>query len=144
MPSSRRSSTTSAGLLEVRLAPSRAALACFIGIHLAGALPALLLPLPWYAAAVWLAAVAVSLVVGLRRRPVQALRLLGDGRWRLSLAGRDEVDASLIGWFAHPWLCVARFQAGRRRLAVTIPYWQLPAEQHRRLRAALRAAAVAR
>lgn len=141
MPSSRRSSTASASLFEVRLAPSRAALACFICIHLASALPALLLPLPLYVAATWLAAVAISLAFGLRRERIQAVRLLPDGRWRLSFAS-SEVDARLIDWFAHPWLCVARFKTGRSRRAVAIPYWMVAPEVHRRLRAVLRAASV--
>ncbi|HEX5513640.1 MAG TPA: hypothetical protein VFY81_04545 [Gammaproteobacteria bacterium] len=51
-----------------------------------------------------------------------------------------QLDAELRDWFAHPWICVALFQAGWRfRRAVAVPFWLVEPEAHRRLRAALRA-----
>jgi len=110
-----------------------------VAVHLAAALPAFLLPLPAYVAISWLVILAGSLGWRLLRRPVTFIRLLPDGRWRLTLVDR-QIDAELRSWYAHPWFCVALFQTGWRfRRAVTVPHWLVEPEVHRRLRAALRA-----
>lgn len=70
---------------------------------------------------------------------MSALRLLADGRWRLTLVER-EMDGVLTGWFAHPWLCLVRFRLSRYRWrTVVVPGWEVDADVHRRLRVALRA-----
>jgi hypothetical protein len=139
MPNSPRSWRSSAGLVEARLGRSRLSIACLAGAHLAAVLPAFLLTLPFYAALAWLAAVAASLGWNLARRPVTGVRQLPDGRWRLSLPDAEH-DVELVSWYAHPWLCVALFRAGKRfRRAVVVPYWLVEPEVHRRLRVALRA-----
>lgn len=139
MPSSQRSSRSSVSLVEARLVRSRLLTAAVVAVHIAASLPAVLLPLPVYVAVSWLVLLTGALGWRLLRRPVTFIRQLPDGRWRLTLADR-QLDAELRGWYAHPWVCVALFQAGWRfRRAVTIPFWLVEPEVHRRLRAALRA-----
>jgi len=138
MPDLRKSSPSFAGLAEIPLQRSRLLLAAASLVHLAAALPALLLSLPFPIRGTWLLAVLASWLWRLLQDPVTAIRPLPDGRWRLIL-GECDVDAELRSWYVHPWCCVALFRAGWRfRRAVVVPRWCLDGETHRRLRVALR------
>lgn len=137
MPHSPRSSLSSAALVEAQLGRSRLLLAAAVALHLAATLPALLLPLPLLLRLAWLLAVLGAGAFLLLQPPITALRLLPEGRWRLTLPDR-QIDAELRSWYAHPWCCVALFRADWRfRRAVVIPCWMVEPEVHRRLRVAL-------
>jgi hypothetical protein len=138
MRSTPRSSRSSATLVEAQLRDSRLLTAAFAGAHLAAATPLFFLSLPDGIIVLWVAALSLSLGSRLRRKPVTSIRLLADGQWRLTLPD-SEVDADLVHWYAHPWLCVAVFRTGWRfRRAVVVPYWVVEPDVHRRLRVALR------
>jgi hypothetical protein len=139
MASLPRSRPSSAGLAEIGLGRSRLVIVSVAAVHIAAALPALLLPLPAYVAGSWLLLIGFSCGLRLLRQPIRSIRQLPDGRWRLSL-GEQQIDAELHAWFAHPWCCVALFRSGWRfRRAVIVPGWLVAPEVHRRLRVALRA-----
>lgn len=143
MPCSLRSSHSSANLVELQLQRSRLLFVVVVTIHFVAALPALLLPLPLFARICWLACIGAALAWKLLQQPITSVRLLSDGRWRLSVAHRT-IDADLCSWYAHPWCCVALFHQGWRfRRAVVVPSWTVSSDAHRRLRVALRASAVA-
>lgn len=138
MRSTARSSRSSAILIEAQLRDSRLLTAASAGAHLAAAMPLLFLSLPSATVVLWVLVLLVSLSAQLWRRPVTMIRLLPDGKWRLAMPGR-EVEADLVHWYAHPWLCVAVFRAGWRfRRALAIPCWMVEPDVHRRLRVALR------
>lgn len=138
MQSMPRSSRSSAILVEAQLRDSRLLTAAFAGAHLAAAMPLFFLSLPNSIIVLWIAALSLSLGSRLRRKPVTSIRLLPDGKWRLALFDR-ELDADLVHWYAHPWLCVAVFRAGWRfQRALAVPSWMVEPDVHRRLRVALR------
>lgn len=112
----------------------------FAAAHLAAAAPLLFLTLPNFIVILWAATLMLSLATRLVIPPVSSIRQLPDGQWLLSLPGREQ-EAELVGWYAHPWLCVAQFRAGWRfQRAVVVPWWVAAPDVHRRLRVALRAA----
>lgn len=133
-----RSSSSSVDLIEVPLRQSRLLSVAFVAVHIAGAAPLFYLSLPISVVMLWLAALSLSLGGQLLRQPVSLIRRLPDGRWRLTYSDR-EVDADLVHWFAHPWLCVVVFRSGWRfQRSFAIPCWLMESETHRRLRVVLR------
>lgn len=138
MPNTPRSSQLSATSVELQLRPSRLLALAFAAVHLAAALPLFYLPLPIGIIILWLAALSLSLSRPLWRQRVISIRLLSDDKWRLTLPD-GEIDADLLHWYAHPWLCVIVLRAGWRfRRSLTVPFWLVEPEVHRRLRVALR------
>lgn len=148
MARSPTSSAASAPLPAFELRPSRWLAGGMATATLAGLAPALLLPgLPGILRGLWAGAVLLEAARSLDRHwpPLHgAIRRLArevDGRWRLE-DGRGRVwSGPAVDVLVHPRLCVLRVGHGFRGRTVVLLADSCSAEQHRRVRRALRSGA---
>ncbi len=130
-----QSSSNSFVPAEFYLTPSRYIRNGVVLMHLAACWCVLTLAVPLELRAAICAAIVLACHGVQSRLTVNAARLQRriDGAWRF-----EGKTYRLIGWFAHPALCVLELRRNRRRRYVVIAADALAADSHRRLRALLR------
>ena len=121
MPDLRKSSPSFAGLAEIPLQRSRLLLAAASLVHLAAALPALLLSLPFPIRGTWLLAVLASWLWRLLQDPVTAIRPLPDCAAGTSTLGAASRYSGPVGAFAVPWWCRVGASMARLTAACASP-----------------------
>ena len=127
--------------------PSRALAAFLSGVHALSFAAAWLNPLPLslrLALALGVLGSGGLAWRGWRKPALAAFKQQSDGGWLLHAAAGAPLEASLLGSsLACAWFVLLHFRAGRRRFNVLVCRDSLPPEAFRRLRVALKVAALA-
>jgi hypothetical protein len=145
-PFSPPSSGRSVAPLHLILEPSRALRRALIAVHGLAGFAALANPLPLWAKALLLAAIALSFFRGYRDHvltpAVQGLTLGPDGRWEV-IRPAGTLTATLLGsTVVTRWIVLLHLDSDAGKLAVPICRDSTDPESFRRLRVHLRTAAL--
>lgn len=132
--------------VSLKLKPCRTLAAILLALHLAAAMPVLVIDLPiWIRAGLFLWLAAAGWLV-LRRHALLSsaqacvwLRLRDDGQCRWQLRAGTEFSGTLLPrWFASPWLTVLRLDCGQsQETALLLTPCKLDREVYRQLRVLL-------